>query len=53
MNDDGGMQWYAEVGQKEEYDAWLDAQRLSDLIEAHRKWVKEFNEQEIEDAMER
>lgn len=48
VNDDGGMQWYAEVGQKEEFDAFEDAKRLDALIAEHREWVKKFNEQEKE-----
>ena len=40
-------QWYAEVGQREEHEQFLeDVARL----EAHRKWVKKFNEQEKENA---
>jgi len=45
--DDGGMQWYAQVGQREEEEQRAaEAKRISDDIEAHRKWLQEFNERQ-------
>jgi len=39
--DDGGMRWWAEVGQYEE------EQQKAETIKAHRRWP-EFNNQEKE-----
>ena len=41
------MQWYAEVGMREEEEQRIEeAKRISAAIEEHRKWVKEFNERQ-------
>lgn len=49
MGDDGGMQWYAEVGCREEQERRIEeAKRMSKALEDHRKWVAEFNEKEKE-----
>lgn len=42
-DDDGGMQWFAEVGQHEQ-ESW--GERDCRLLEEHRQWVKKFHEQE-------
>lgn len=43
-DDDGGMQWWAEVGQREQEEHWAD--RDARLLEEHRQWVKKFHEDE-------
>lgn len=41
------MQWYAQVGMREEEEQRAaEAKRISDALEAHRQWVKEFNERQ-------
>lgn len=41
------MQWYAEVGMREEEEQRIEeAKRISAALEEHRKWVKDFNERQ-------
>ena len=47
-NDGNEAQYFAEVGQQEQRIE--EAKRMSLAIEAHRKWVQEFNAKEIEDG---
>ena len=44
QDDDGGIQFYEEVSREQEMIE--RAKRDSELLEAHRKWIKDFNEQE-------
>lgn len=43
MSDDGGMQWWAEVGQQEQEQRKADEDAR--LLAEHRKWVKNFNQE--------
>jgi len=54
VSDDRGMQWYAEVGMREEEEQRIEeAKRISEALEAHRKWKEEFaKQQEAKHEME-
>lgn len=53
MDDDGGMQWWAQVGQyeQERREAWERALRDQQLLQEHRNWKEQFNRTELEKEM--
>ncbi len=45
MDDDGGMQWWAEQGCEEQWEAMRDRARQDQrLLEEHRQWKHEHKE---------
>ena len=41
-DDDGGVQWWQQQGQSEQWEAERRAMKESELLEAHREWVRIF-----------
>jgi hypothetical protein len=39
---DGGMQWFAEVGQWEQEQCEEQGRKDAAALEAHRQWMREF-----------